>query len=295
MSSRRALLLCCGWWLAGATLPAATDLAGARQLYATQRYAEAQAAFEQLAADEPTNAVAHQFLGKLARKRQDLEAALSHMERARELAPADPAIVFDYGATSSLLADTQGMSFKAVTSARRGRAALEEAVSLDPANIDYRQALLEFHASAPGIVGGSLAKAYEQADAIAAIDARRGAYARGNLHVQAERYQEALALWRELLASTPDDYWLLLQLGRTASLSGLEAGAGIAALEKCLTLPRPENAPGPSRVQWHLGNLYRETGDNSAAHRALRAALEIEPLNREIARDLARLPPPESP
>lgn len=295
MATARSTLRTLLWLLLVCFAVPAADAAGlddARALYEGQRYAEAQALLEELADREPGNAAVHHYLGRLARKRQDLAAAVEHLKTARDLAPDDPAIIFDYGATSSLYAENQGTSLRAAMAARNGRAALERAVELAPDNLDYRQALLEFYAYAPGIVGGSVRKAYEQADAIAARDERRGTYARGNLLVQEKRYPEALAVWRELRDAHPDDYWVLFQLGRTLAQSGGDPAEGIAALQQCLELPRPEGAPGPSRVNWNLGKLHRDRGDIEEARAAFRAALLIEPLNTEIATDLARLPNP---
>jgi tetratricopeptide (TPR) repeat protein len=272
------------------SLSAAVDLATARDLYSQQRYAEAQTVFEQIVGLEPDHATALLFLGRLARKRQDLDRAVAYLKQARDVLPDDPEILFEFGSTSSLYAESQGMSLGAAFAARSGRAAMERAVELAPENIDYRQALLEFYAFAPGIVGGNLRKAYAQADAIAARDTTRGTYARGNLLVQEKRFDEALAIWRGMRVARPDDYWVLYQLGRTLAVAERTPAEGIAALGRCLTLPRPEGAPGPSRVNWYLGQLHRLSGDIDAARTAFRTALAIEPHNFEIATDLARLP-----
>ncbi len=289
MATGRFLLFCVGLALTGA-LRGADGLDRAQELYHAHRYAEAQELFERVAADEPDNVVALHYLGRLARTRQDLAAAYKYLGRARELAPEDANVVFDYGATASLYAETQGMSIGAAFAARAGRSAMERAVELDPENLDYRQALLEFYANAPGIVGGSLKKAHEQATAIGERDARRGTYAQGNLLIQEKRYDEALTIWRELRKDTPDDYWVLYQIGRTLAAAGGPPDEGIAALQRCLALPRPEGAPGPSRVNWYLARLQREKGDIPAAREAYRAALAIEPLNQEMATEMAKLP-----
>jgi tetratricopeptide (TPR) repeat protein len=270
---------------------ARADLAPALALYAERRYAEAQELFEIHALREPTDAAAHHYLGKLARRRQDLPAALTHLARARELSPADPAILFDYGSTACLQADTLGVSLRAATLARTGRAAMEEAVALAPANLDYRQALLEFYSHAPGLVGGGMSKAYAQAAAIRELDPRRGTFAQANLLIRDRRYDEALLLLRELRAVTPDDYWVLYHLGRTLALARQAPAEGLAALTRCLELPVPENAPAHSRIHWNLGIIHRQENDITAARAAFRAALAIEPHNQQFATELARLPP----
>lgn len=289
-------LVITGLWHGLFPIHARADLAPARALFAERRYAEAQELFERHALREPSAAAAHHYLGKLARHRQDLPAALTHLVRARELAPTDPAILFDYGSTACLQADTLGLSLRAATLARTGRAAMEEAVTLAPANLDYRQALLEFYSQAPGLVGGGITNAYAQAAAIRELDSRRGTFAQANLLIRDRRYDEALLLLRELRAATPDDYLVLYHLGRTLALARQAPAEALAALTRCLELPVPKNAPAHSRTHWHLGIINRQENDIPAARAAFRAALAIEPHNQQIATELARLPPdPVSP
>lgn len=65
--------------------------------------------------------------------------------------------------------------------ARKCRSAFEKAVALDPKNVDARADLMSYYLQAPGIVGGSLAKAKEQAAAILELDPVRGQIALGRI------------------------------------------------------------------------------------------------------------------
>jgi cytochrome c-type biogenesis protein CcmH/NrfG len=149
--------------LAGA-LRADPGLDAAVQLYAARQYPEAQAALEALVAAHPSDAAACYYLGMTLRHRGDdraRDAAVTWLEKAVTLDPANATYLGDYGGTCLELAD-QHHSF---TFATRGRSAMEKAIALDPDNLDARQGLMQFYARAPWPLG-SAARARTEADEI---------------------------------------------------------------------------------------------------------------------------------
>ena len=58
--------------------------------------------------------------------------------------------------------------------ARRMKWEFEKAVELDPTSIDARHGLIQFYSQAPGVMGGSMDKAKEQAREIEKLNAMRG-------------------------------------------------------------------------------------------------------------------------
>jgi tetratricopeptide (TPR) repeat protein len=279
-------LLFCG----AVASPLGAEHAEALALFEQKRYAEAQALFEQEIADNPDDGTAHYYLGRLARLRQQLPTAIEHLEKATAVEPENAAYQYEFGAACGLHADTLGMSFRAASFARQGRAALEKAVALAPDQLRYRRGLLEFHRTAPGIVGGSIAKAYEQAEAIRALDPLAGALELIALYRHQKRHADAFAAASALVAEHPDHPMALFRFGEAAAVTGQETAKGMAALERCLTLLNPEAGPSPAHVHWRLGQLRQKQGDIEGARSAFRAALAIEPNQQEMAADLARLP-----
>ncbi|MEP6687609.1 MAG: hypothetical protein ABJC36_04620 [Gemmatimonadales bacterium] len=69
-------------------------------------------------------------------------------------------------------------SLGAIGKVKKGRAAVERAIELDPGNLDARTTLLQFLVQAPGLVGGSREGARAQAREIERRDRRRGLLAR---------------------------------------------------------------------------------------------------------------------
>jgi tetratricopeptide (TPR) repeat protein len=277
-------------WLTAIMVTARADEhAAAIELFEAKRYVEAQSRFEAAVQSNPGDARAHHYLGRLAQLRQNLELATDHLAKASALRPDDAEVQYDLGAACSLHADTLGMSFRAASLARKGRTALERAVELSPDTVRYRQALLEFYSTAPGIVGGSLAKAYEQADAISQRNPLQGRLAVAGLKAREKRYAEAMALWAEVLQEHPDHATALYRFGEAAAITGEQLERGAAALERLLAAAASGDVDR-ARAHWRLGQLNVRRGDLAKARAAFRAALELDPMNKEMAADLARLP-----
>ena len=160
---------------------------------------------------------------------------------------------------------------------KKCRIAYEKAVELEPANLAARSSLMQFYQMAPGIAGGGMEKAYEQAAAIKKVDAARGRIAYASLYAGEKKFAEAYAELEEILKATPDHYPALYQIGRLAALSGERLERGMDALKKCLTLTPPSATPGHDSAHWRLGNLWERKGDKKAARAAYQAALAVNP------------------
>lgn len=80
-----------------------------------------------------------------------------------------------FGATIFEAIDETGMLSK-LSWGLKGKAALEKAVELDPGHIRARMGLVQFYIEAPGLAGGSLSKAEEQANALLQVAEGRGEF-----------------------------------------------------------------------------------------------------------------------
>lgn len=169
------------------------------------------------------------------------------------------------------------------------RSAYLRAVELAPDFIPAREALLDFYVQAPGFFGGSLAKAHEQAMAIAKLNPARGSRAQavisageGHPQVAIEDYKmaihqdprdaglrmdlgefylrqghshEACTLFQQALKLIPDQVEALQQLGRAAARSGRhdDLQAGAQALRHLIALS-PEEV-SMTEVHQHLATI----------------------------------------
>jgi tetratricopeptide (TPR) repeat protein len=265
-----------------AALKSAVDLFNARQT------AEAQKAFEGLATADPKNAEAQFYLGRLALARDDHEKAITHLEKAVALAPADARYHHRLGDAYGRSAQKASM-FAQMGLAKKCKAAYEKAVELDPKNLDARFSLMGFYQAAPGIVGGGIDKALAQAQEIKKLDPARGRIALAGVYIADKKYDLAFAEFDAVLQEKPDDYAALFQVGRTAALSGQQLDRGLASLRRCLAMTPPEGQPGHAAAHWRIGNLLEKQGDKPAARAAYEAALKIDPKFPQAIESLKKL------
>ena len=198
--------------------------------------------------------------------------------------------------------------------ARRAKSEFERALVLNPKNISARDGLLQFYLRAPGLIGGSVAKAREQAEAIARMNPLRGhlaraalaAYAKDQMTVEREhhaavleypdssvavftyanwlatnaRADEALVHLEHFLTRHPGEPSALVWLGRIASTSGKQLDRGELALRQALTAPgvgMDPNLPAPAMIHFRLGELLSRKGDKVQARKEFEAAIKLNP------------------
>ncbi len=277
--------------LASAVVPAdPADVAAARALLDQRKPAEAQAAFEKLAAAHPGDAEVHYHLGLLAIRRNEPAKAVPFLEKAIAAAPT----VSRY---HRLLGDAWGTQaasasiFSQLGLAKKCLAAYEKAVALDPADIDARFSVFEYYRRAPGLAGGGFDKASATAAAIKKLDAARGRFAFATLYLGEKKYAEAFAQFDEVLKTNPDDYAALYQVGRIAAMSGEQLDRGLTSLRRCLELPVPTpETPGHAAAHWRIGQLHEKKKDVPAARAAYEQAVALDPKFTPAAESLKKLP-----
>lgn len=210
--------------------------------------------------------------------------------------------------------------------ARRIKASFERAVELDPTLIEAREGLITFYLQAPGVMGGSVAKAREQAREIAKLDAPRGLLADASIAWDAKDTVATERAFRTAIAAAPDsvlpvillaqrqeawgrvpaafgtldaflarrpgDIAATFRVGRLAATSGQELPRGEAALRRLAAAPEWEAATGrPSRaaVRYRLGMILEKTGRKPEARTEYEAALTLDPSLKVVKDALAAL------
>lgn len=268
----------------------AADQPSALELFQAKRYAEAQAAYERLAATEPQNADVHFHLGALALRRNATALAIAELEHAVALDPKNSAYFAELGQAYGDAAQSAGLFSKAGF-AQKCRVALEKAVELNPDNLAAREGLVTFYRQAPGFLGGGIDHAYAQAEEIRARDRLAGSLLLAQLYAGEKKYAEAFAALDAVLADRPDAYAALYAYGRTAAESGQRLDVGERHLRRCLALPPPRLAPPHAAAQWRLGVIAEKRRDFPAARAAYEAALALDPSFTPARDSLAHLPP----
>ncbi len=269
-------------------LRAAAPIDDAVALYKSKQYPEARAAFQQITVSDPANAAAHSYLGLLAMKRNELDEAIKQLEQATILAPANSDYFMDLGDAYGAAAGKAGL-FSQLGLAKKCQAALEKSVQLNPDNLLARNGLVSYYRQAPTFAGGGMSKAYEQAAEIKKRDPVMGADVYGALYVKDKKYEDAFAIFENLLRTHPDNYIALYSIGRTAAQSGLRLDRGEQALRRCLELAPAKNEPGHAAVHWRLGVIAEQRKDSAAARVAYETSLKLDPEFKLAADSLAKL------
>jgi tetratricopeptide (TPR) repeat protein len=88
--------------------------------------------------------------------------------------------------------------------ATRVRDELELAVRYNPASIEYREGLIQYYIMAPAILGGSYARAREQANAMSAYDPYFSLLAHANINAEEGDHDRAAALYMRAIAMRPN-------------------------------------------------------------------------------------------
>ena len=293
------------------------------ELFAQGKLPEAKAAYQAVLAKDRNNADALYHMGRIAARQERFGEAIDWYEKAIKLDETNARYHFALG--SALGDEAQKASkIRQPFLARRVKAEFERAVALDPTMLDARFGLVDFYSVAPGIMGGSMDKAREQAAEIAQLNPMRGHLARARIasrekndtatiaayeaaiaaapdstpayynlaqrYRQQGRWAEALQVMDRLVKARPDEAPAHAWYGIIAANGGIELERGERELKWYLANPVPNDSPrSTANVNLRLGTIYEKTGRKEEARAAYYEALRIVPDHAEAKKALAAL------
>jgi len=292
------------------------------RLFEARRFPEARAALEAAVQEDSRDTRALYYLGRTLMAQNEPEKAAAALEKSVALDPASAEKHLWLGRAWGSQAQSANF-LKQASLAPKIRREFEKAVELDPGSADARFSLIEYYINAPGIMGGSLDKAREEAAAIARLDPLRGYRARArileyeknwdaagaeydraarqfpdklepavwgsNLWAGQKNWSRAFAPIEAFLSRNPASLSATYQIGRLAALSGENLDRGAEALTRYLASdPRPEDPP-LAAAQWRLGQILEKKGDRLGAKRAYEEALKLDASHKEAKEGLKRV------
>ena len=255
--------------LVGAALIGLVATAGAQPVLdpqwaaglAARRFVDVERAASARIATHPDDIDAHAALIRAALMLNDparRDAALKLLEACVARAPRSAVCHYGVGSVQGAQVMSQGM-LKAALNAGRIRDALQKAVELDPSLYAARSGLVQFYLLAPGLAGGSAAKAMAVAQAGAALQPEHAkallaliALDQGRLD-DAERQLTAVkpSSDRELLDDV-DGLWTRLAF----EYLGLRKGPNARPIFERFIKERPDRAVG----HYGLGRVLSDAG-----------------------------------
>lgn len=302
--------------------PQNDDIDRAVALFEDNKQLEAKLEFQTLWARNDQNPIAAYYLGRVAFDEQDYEKSINMFERAIELNANDSKYHSWLGKALSLAAINANL-FRQISLANRIRSENEIALGLDQNNIDAMWGLLDFYLAAPGILGGSTKEALLQAAAIVKIDSVDGLLAYGKVYDRSnevelaknvyltgidrfpgkdlfymnlastyydnEELQAAFLILEKLLIEIPESVRGYYQIGRLASLSGLNLERG----EECLRIYlKKESNDKSQELAWahfRLGLVLEKSGSVYMARLEYEKAIELDAKHKQANEALERL------
>lgn len=259
------------------------------------------------------------YLGRISFDEEDYRKAADYFEEAIELNDKKSDYHTWYGNAVGSYAGEVNF-FRQGILAPKIKAAYEQAVSLDPKNIDAQWGLIEYYTQAPGILGGSWEKAEATAEVIKSLDILEGHDALATVYIRQEKFEEAEKEYiaaskidkRRLLnlgfyyqgreqfeqafssfemAYTNDSTNLgaLYQIGRTSALSGKQTSKGIESLKNYLSQEWQEGTPSHAGALMRLGMIYEKMGKKSDAIKHYQSSLNEDPELKQAKEGLSRL------
>ncbi|MGA8809138.1 MAG: tetratricopeptide repeat protein [Thermoanaerobaculia bacterium] len=251
------------------------------------------------------------------------EKAVDVLEKAVAAKPKDAVRHFWLANAYGAVAQNSGM-FRMMSLAHKAGTEFETAVTLDPNYIDARLGVLEFNLMVPGVMGGDIDKAREQAAEIRKRDAMLGHRAFAEIAATKKDANtvraEYAAAARENPNSPKPHYWygiyLMLneknyqgasaefdaalhvdagympahfQIGHLAGLSGLNVVRGEQALQKYLAHRPAGDDPPLYRAHYWLGVIDEKQGKNAEARGHFQEALRLHPEDKDAKQGLKRV------
>lgn len=296
------------------------------RLYNGGLYRQAAEALTAAIQREPQESSLHYWLGRCFYELRDYNRAVSSLERAIALEPGRSDYHDWLGKSYGRKAEEANRftPFSSISLAHKTRREFETAVRLDANNLEAQRDLIRYLMNAPGIVGGSEGAAEQRVHALTAVDSIEGELAQAELLASRKKFDEANQQYRKVLGLKPDRIGVYFEIaeyyrdrGDAGQMSeAVEAGASLAPSDHRLdyyrgialilgnrnqgeaekdlrryldAVPDNDNVPSHSTTHEWLGKLYDKEGQLDRAAQEYRAALILDPRNKQASEALKAL------
>ncbi len=234
--------------------------------------------------------------------------AVKYGERAVSLEPNNATYRLWLGREYGRKAE-DSKAFSAAVNAKKAKNEFERAVQLDPSNVPARVDLAEYYTEAPGIMGGGVDKARDQAAQVAKYDSGMSHLILARVAQKQKQYPQAEAQFRLAIkqANNPADMWLQFaafyrQQGRLDEiqtavnsamaqpnkkaesyfdaahelyLAGRDYPDAVQYLQKYLASGELAESAPAFRAHYLIGQLKEKMGQNSAAASEYQASVKL--------------------
>lgn len=296
------------------------SLAHAKQQFNARNWDAAKREYAALAIANPGDAIPAFHLGRIALQENDAEEGIRQFERCTSLDERNAECHAWLGNALGMTAQRTN-KFKLPFLVKRTKKEFDRSIELDPSNIDGRMGEMQYYLFAPGMFGGSIQKAREQAAEIDRHDKLRGAMAHGliadhekdaktaeaayqraiaaapdsimgynglvSLYTRESRWSDAFATLDRIAARVPSEHMVPIRIARVAVSSGEQLARGEEGVKRWLANP-PAQATSDNRATAHLrlGQIYEKTSRRELARPEYEQATKLNPRLEEARKAL---------
>ncbi|HYA89737.1 MAG TPA: tetratricopeptide repeat protein [archaeon] len=302
----------------------AADVSGtiqtAQKQFNAGNYSGAIVTLQSAVTQSPSSGEAYFWLGRCYYELHDYNSSIQQLEKSTELDTKNSEYHHWLGIAYGEKADRE----RSFSIAKKVKKEFEEAVRLNPSNIQARRDLMEYCIDAPWIVGGSKDEGRAQIDAIEKLDPVEAHLARAVFYQVDKKPELAEKEYRDALNSKPkrvepyfeaanffarqnkaadldaaiqsaalvsaNDPRLSFYRGVSVMVSGANFSRGEEYLKSYLA-STPDRSDWPSHAaarDW-LGRIFEAEGKRTEAAEQYRAALQLDPERKETRQRLEQL------
>lgn len=262
------------------TLMSQTTLDPALSKMKANQWGDAKVLLEKHLEESNEDARAYYLLGRCLLAQKEYDKASDNFEEAVNFSPDSAKYNFWLGQAYSIKAQNSGILTQAWL-APKIKNAFERTIELDSTQVQARISLANYYLMAPGFMGGSIDKAYEQARKITELGDINGKFLLASIYQKEEKADSASQVYEELENKIGNDstyYYFYNSYGYF--LMGQEKyDQAIEKFKKQVELA-PKNNANPYDS---LGDAYLAAGKKEEAKEQFKIAIRINP-DFEISR-----------
>jgi tetratricopeptide (TPR) repeat protein len=261
-------------------MPAQNTLAIAEGYMAAGAFGKAEKTLLE-APDTQTDPGLRSLLGEVYGYQLQWDKAIDVYRELTNDYPQDPQYRFRYGGVLAKKAQNSN-PFIALSLLGRIKSSFKKTLALDPDHLGAYWALIDLYVSLPGVVGGSMAKAYDYASALKKLSPIDGYLALGYIYEYdgeqdeaRKNYIEALKLLDDLKVIERNQ--LNYQIGKICSEFDLELDRGILHLKEYANHYTVLDGVPLEWAYYRLAKIYRKKSNKDEAMMWIDKSLELSP------------------
>lgn len=299
------------------------NISQAISLFKNLEYDKAAKIFSAVTKGQSQYAESRYYLGQIENGKQSFGDAQEYLQQAIQ---ANGSVAkYHTAAINVYLQQMAGANMlKQMSLASKLKTHMEEAVRLNPNDMNSSLMLVGFYKQAPSVMGGGASKADELAKSIfnrsnaegylaqaliaqmdkdagkavqcyqkaieASPDSLRYKYSLAQFYLSQSQTQKALAVVEQALQSHPNSRELLLQIGRFYAISDVkEKDKGVAVLKSYIDSSKSKPDFALADAYYYLGLIEKKKENTPQANAHFKYALSVNPYHKGSKKELNNL------